>query len=81
MLIFIIIINIFTIPPNLPLKREACGKAKPCSPTATETIRDAYEYYTKHQWLNWKRYCIKVNVEKNRYSHLHFIEKIATFVV
>ena len=25
---------IYTIPPNLPLIREACGKALPCSPLA-----------------------------------------------
>ena len=25
---------IYTIPPNLPLRREACGKAAPCSPPA-----------------------------------------------
>ena len=35
MIVIIIYNNIFTIPPNLPLIREACGKAKPCSPAAT----------------------------------------------
>ena len=35
MITIIINNNIFTIPPNLPLIREACGKAVPCSPTAT----------------------------------------------
>ena len=37
MIIHIIIINnkIFTIPLSPPLKRGTCGKAKPCSPTAT----------------------------------------------
>ena len=34
--------KIFTIPPNLPLKREAYGKAAPCSPTATVAIRIAF---------------------------------------
>ena len=34
--------TIYTIPPNLPLIREACGKALPCIATQSYTLTDNF---------------------------------------